>query len=73
MSSAYQTTYAQQINQEIEQTPDEYLPMLLKVIQLFRQTVTLKPADESFRQGWQEALHGETMPIADLWVGIDAQ
>ena len=73
MSSTYQTTYAKQISQEIEQMPDEYLPMLLKVIQLFRQTVTLKPADESFRQGWQEAIHGETMPIADLWVGIDAQ
>jgi hypothetical protein len=73
MNSTYQTTYAEQITQEIEQTPDEYLPMLLKVVRLFRQTVTLKSADESFRQGWQEAMSGETMPISDLWTGIDAQ
>ena len=27
----------------------------------------LKTAEESFRQGWQEALQGETRPVADLW------
>ena len=73
MSTAYQTTYVEQISHEIEQMPDEYLPMLLKVILLFRQTVALKPAEESFRQGWQEAIRGETMPISDLWVDIDAK
>jgi len=52
--------------------PDEYLPILLEVIRLFRQTVTLKPADESFRQGWQEARRGETMPVSDLWVDLGA-
>ncbi len=73
MSSSYQSTFADQISQEINQMPDEYLPMLLKVVQAFRQTVTLRPAEESFRQGWEEAMRDETMPIADLWVGIDAQ
>jgi hypothetical protein len=71
--STYQVTYTEQISQEIARMPDEYLPMLLEMIRLFRQTITLKPAEESFRQGWQEAMHGETMPISDLWVGIDAQ
>jgi hypothetical protein len=71
--STYQTMYVEQISREIDQMPDEYLPMLLKVIRLFRETVTLKPAEESFRQGWQEALRGETAPISDLWAGIDAQ
>ena len=70
--SKYQTMYVEQISREIDQMPDEYLPMLLKVIQLFRETITLKPADESFRQGWQEATRDETTPISDLWVDIDA-
>ena len=42
------------------------------MICLFCQTITLILAEECFRQGWQEALHGETMPISELWVGIDA-
>jgi hypothetical protein len=71
--NAYQTAYVEQIGREIDQMPDEYLPMLLKVIQLFRETVTLKPAEESFRQGWQEAMRGETAPVSDLWESIDAQ
>jgi len=71
--STYQVTYTEQISQEIAQMPDEYLPTLLEIIRLFRQTITLKPAEESFRQGWQEAMQGETTPISDLWAGIDAQ
>jgi hypothetical protein len=47
--------------------------MLLKAIQLFREMITLKPAEESFRQGWQEAMRDETAPVSDLWVDIDAQ
>lgn len=27
----------------------------------------LKTAEESFRQGWQEALQEETRPVACLW------
>ena len=56
--NAYQTVYLEQINGEIEKTPDEYLPMLVEIIRLFR-------------QGWKEALEEKTMPIDDLWVGID--
>jgi len=70
--STYQTTYVEQIGQEIRQTPDEYLPILLELIRLFRQSLTLKTAEESFRQGWQEAMQGETIPVSELWVGIDA-
>ena len=73
MSNTYQTTYTEQISQEVELTPDEYLPMLLEIIRLFRQTITLKSAEDSFRQGWQEAMEGESLPISDLWVGIDAE
>jgi hypothetical protein len=31
----------------------------------------LKPAEETFRQGWQEAMTDETLPIEELWVDID--
>ncbi len=70
--TTYQATYTERIKQEIEETPDEYLPLLLEMIHLFRQSITLKPAEESFRQGWQEFLKGETLPISELWNGIDA-
>lgn len=70
--SIYQATYTERISQEIKQTPEEYLPLLLEMIHLFRQSITLKPAEVSFRQGWREALEGETLPVAELWTGIDA-
>jgi len=31
----------------------------------------IKPAEESFKQGWKEALRGEIIPISELWDGID--
>jgi hypothetical protein len=32
--------------QEIEQMPPEYLPNLLQIVRLFRESVTLKSAEE---------------------------
>lgn len=43
------------------------------MIRLFRESVTLKPADESFLQGWKEALKNEILPIEQLWEGIEAR
>ncbi|CAN2041381.1 hypothetical protein GMMP15_410016 [Candidatus Magnetomoraceae bacterium gMMP-15] len=34
---------------------------------------SLKNAEESFRQGWKEALAGETMPVSELWDDINAE
>lgn len=65
--------YEEQLIREIKDTPEEYLPNLLQIVRLFRESVTLKPAEASFRQGWKEALAGETRPIAELWDGIDAE
>ena len=28
---------------------------------------------ESFRQGWQDAVTGKTSPVSQLWDGIDAE
>ena len=70
---ASRTEVLEQVIQEIQQTPQEYLPCLLQIIRLFRESVTLKSAEESFRQGWQEAMTGNTLPVSQLWDGIDAE
>ena len=64
------TAVSEQLMQEIEQTPQEYLPNLLQLVRLFRQSVTLKPAEVNFRQEWQEARTGETRQISQLREGI---
>ncbi len=33
----------------------------------------LKSAEDCFRQGWHEAMTGETVPLSKLWQGIDAE
>ena len=67
------SVYEEQLVREIKATPKEYLPNLLQIVRLFRESVTLKPAEASFRQGWKEALIGETRPVSELWEGIDAE
>jgi hypothetical protein len=32
----------------------------------------LESAQESFRQGWYDAMIGNTLPVSQLWEGIDA-
>ncbi len=63
----------EQLRREARATPSEYWPNLLQLMRLFRETVTLKSAEASFRQGWQEAASGQTHPISELWEGIDAE
>ena len=53
--------------EEVGKIPAEYLPFLLEMMQAFRKSITLQTAEESFRQGWQEALRGETRPVSELW------
>ncbi|MFQ5708258.1 MAG: hypothetical protein ACE5HO_12455 [bacterium] len=62
-----------QVLEEIEKTPVEHLPYLLQIIRIFRESITLKSAEGSFKQGWLEALRGETRPVSELWEGIDAE
>jgi hypothetical protein len=71
--STQASTYEDQLVREIHETPREYWPNLLQLIRLFRESVTLKPADASFRQGWQESMTGQTRPVSELWEGIDAE
>lgn len=64
--------YRNQLLAEIDKMPTEYLPALIKMMQAFREGVMLPSAEDSFRQGWQEVLKGETQPISELWEDIDA-
>lgn len=64
--------YDEQLQDEISQVPDEYLPALLNIVHAFRESVSLKTAEDSLRQGWQEAVNGDTQPIDTLWDGLDA-
>ncbi|NJL27202.1 MAG: hypothetical protein HC897_04590 [Thermoanaerobaculia bacterium] len=67
-----ESLYRTQVLEEVDKLPREYLPVLLKVIQAFREGLTLPSAETSFRQGWQEAVSGQTHPIAELWKDVDA-
>jgi len=68
----YHITCENLLIKEIKATPEEYLPTLLSIIRLFRESVTLKSAEMSFAKGWKEAMAGETMPFENLWEGINA-
>ena len=70
--SPAKSSCAKELYHEIKTTPEEYLPALLEIVRGFRHGIFLKPADESFRQGMQEALKGHTLPVAEPWKDIDA-
>ena len=63
----------EQTVQEVRQVPQEHLPSLLQIIRLFRESVTLKTAEDSFEQGWNDVMTGNTIPISQLWDGIDVE
>nr|VFK17345.1 MAG: hypothetical protein BECKLPF1236B_GA0070989_11154 [Candidatus Kentron sp. LPFa] len=66
----YYAVCANRLMEEIKTTPEEYLPALLHTVRIFREGITLKPAESSFRQGWKEAMSGETIPVEELWIGV---
>lgn len=68
-----ETRYRDQVLAELDALPDEYLPFVLQVMRSFRNTIALRPAAASFRQGWHEAQRGDTYPITSLWNDIDAE
>ena len=65
--------YRERVLAEIDALPDEYLPFVLQLVHTLRESIALKPAAASFRQGWAEAQQGSTYPIAELWDGIDIE
>lgn len=67
------TKYREQVLAELDGLPDEYLPFVLQLMRSFRESIALKPAVASFRQGWHEARQGDTSSVATLWDDIDAE
>lgn len=67
------TIYRNQVLAELEAVPEEYLPFVLQLMRTFRESIALKSAADSFRQGWHEAQNGETSPLATLWDDIDVE
>jgi hypothetical protein len=63
--------YRAEVLREVKELPDEYIPYLLQLVQTFRDSVTLKHAAKSLKQGWHEAQTKQVMPIDELWDGID--
>ncbi len=66
------TVYRERVLHEIDALPEEYLPFVLQLVQTFRESIALKEAAASFKQGWHEAQTGHIAPLKDLWDGIDA-
>ncbi len=66
------TDFTQQLHDEIEQTPEEFRPLLLRIVLSFREGVALPSAEESFREGWQDVVDDKTHSIDTLWDEIDA-
>ncbi|HAS50879.1 MAG TPA: hypothetical protein DCS21_03730 [Gammaproteobacteria bacterium] len=57
---------------EIQQTPEEYRPLLLGIVRSFREGVTRLSAEDSFRQGWGDVVNNHVRPVDDLWQRLDA-
>ena len=58
--------------EEVEKIPVEYFPFLLNILRAFRESIALKNAEDSFREGWREAMRGETRSVSELWKDLDA-
>ncbi|MDD5214909.1 MAG: hypothetical protein PHQ03_05150 [Methylococcales bacterium] len=63
--------YFEQIQLELAQTPNEYLPALLNIIHNFRESICLNSAEESFAAGWADLKAGRYESIDTLWDNID--
>jgi len=61
-----------------EESFEKTQPQLVAAAQRAKQEIALadkplKSAEECFRQGWHEAMTGQTVPLSELWEGIDAE
>ena len=62
--------YEEAFIQELKGVPKEYFSNLLGIVHIFKESVTLKSATESFREGWKDVKEGKTYPVSELWEGI---
>jgi hypothetical protein len=66
----------QQLHSEIDQTPERYRGLLLRLVHSFREGIEedepWPSAADSFREGWRDVKAGRTQAVDTLWDGIDA-
>ena len=67
------TTYREELLDELESLPDEYVPFVLQVTRSFKQTLEIRQVEESIRQGLRDIAAGRTYPISTLWDRVDAE
>ena len=63
----------EQVIKEIDALPAEYLPFVLQLVRTLHESVTLKLAAASLRQGWAEAQQGQITPVTELWDDLDVE
>ncbi len=66
-----EVAYRTQLKEEIEHIPAEYLEPLLKMLRAYRESIAITTAEESFVQGWREAMKGDIHPIEELWENVE--
>jgi hypothetical protein len=75
MAAQQMAQVTERLHAEIEQTPERYRPLLLRLVHSFRAGIEEEEpwpsAAESFRDGWRDIKAGRVHPIATLWDGID--
>jgi hypothetical protein len=74
MTAEY-TDITARLHAEIEQTPEQYRPLLLRLVHSFREGIEedapWPDAAHSFREGWRDFEVGRVHPLDTLWDGID--
>ncbi len=69
------TDVTTQLHAEIEDTPQRYRALLLRLVRSFRVGIEedepWPTAADAFRDGWQDVKAGRTQPVEKLWEGID--
>ncbi len=64
----------ERLHAEIEQTPERYRPLLLRLVHSFREGIEADEpwpsAAEAVRDGWRDLQAGRVRPVETLWDGI---
>ncbi len=68
-----EVAYRTQLKEEIERIPSEYLEPLLKMLRAHRESIAITTAEESFIQGWREAMKDDIHPIEELWEDVQVR
>lgn len=76
----YLKDYIAELKDELqwEESFEKTQPQLVAAAKQAKQEIVLaeeplKSAEECFRQGWHEAMTGQTLPLSELWEGIDGE